>query len=149
MRVRAFPIDAVSGCYLLTQCSSHRCGLPTDYSTPFQCLGYSGYAAGGYGYSALTASSDTSGSTAQSSVETSPQSTSTSSEEPQRIACRHVYCLGCQWLVNGEFRVLHPIEIRDESADSAQGYGRSATEQQSESRTGRRARGHGSRKSRS
>ncbi|KIW03428.1 uncharacterized protein PV09_05199 [Verruconis gallopava] len=126
------------------QCG-HRSGLPTDYSTPYQCLGYSGY------YAAYTnnASQASDASSDGAANELSPQSTSSSSDE-QRVACRHVYCLGCQWLVNGVFRTLHPIEIRDETDYSAYGYGQELSQQDDyqEQSSGGQRRGRGSRRSR-
>lgn len=96
---------------------SHQCGLPSDYSTPYQCLGFSG------GHQTAN------------------------EEETERVPCRHVYCLGCQWLVNGEFRVLHPIEIRDETNYTAQGYDYSAQQQYSaEQEPSASGRGSGKRK---
>jgi len=32
-----------------------------------------------------------------------------------RHGCEHVYCFYCQWLVEGVFRTVHPIEIHDET----------------------------------
>lgn len=127
----------------------HRSGLPTDYSTPYQCLGYSGLY-GGYSNTSTTSATNSS-SPAVSSAEGSPPSTATAGEE-NRVACRHVYCLGCQWLVNGEFRVLHPVEIRDETDYSAYGYGsqygqQSGQQESSSGASGRRGRGHGARRS--
>lgn len=139
----AAPVKTTTNSY-----TRHRSGLPTDYSTPYQCLGYSGLHAG-YANTTPTSAAESS-SPAVSSAEISPPSTAMTGEG-QRLACRHAYFLGCKWLVNDESRALHPIEIRDETDYSAYGYG-SQYGQQGASRSHRgsgerRGRGHGVRRS--
>jgi hypothetical protein len=29
--------------------------------------------------------------------------------------CGHSYCSSCKWMVEGEFRTIHPVEIHDET----------------------------------
>lgn len=83
------------------------CDLTSDYSTPYQCLDHSTF------------------------VTRHAQTTATppSSTEDQGNTCRHMYCLGCEWLVDGEFRALHSMEPRDEIEYSPGGYGSSQSRQ--------------------